>query len=428
MAISTPEREDGGAAVSPPAPAPAGQEPAKQGRAARALGSTRDWLRTAAVPVPLSEGLSGRHNALGLIRLILAAAVIVSHGFPLSGRGEDPVQRWSENQQNLGGFAVIGFFAISGYLITKSGTRNDILQYMWARVLRIFPAFLAVLVLSAFVIGPAFWLAEGHTMQQYFTAYPTGPLQYIAVNWKLTIHQWGINDIFSQTPYGHAVGGGSVFNGSLWTLTYEWTCYLIIGAFVLFGVLKRFRILLPLLTLVLLGMQMARFSGAGFNSIVPYLGDQFLVNLGLIFMIGGTFALYADKIVLDWRLFLFSSAISVFTAFKGGFQVVGFPAFAYVMFWLAAKLPDALKRIGAKNDYSYGLYVWGFLVQQMVAQLGWYKLGYIPYTVICLIIATAFAWASWHGVEKHALAIKGWGPGRGLRYWWSRVRRTAPAA
>ncbi|MFF2052776.1 acyltransferase family protein [Leifsonia sp. NPDC058194] len=428
MAISTPEREEDGLVPSSAPTTTVTSDPGTPGRPARALASTRGWLRSAAAAVPLNEGLSGRHNALGLIRIILAAAVIVSHGFPLSGRGEDPVQRWSENQQNLGGFAVIGFFAISGYLITKSGTRNDILQYMWARILRIFPAFLAVLVLSAFVIGPVFWLAEGRSLQEYFTAYPAGPLQYITGNWQLTIHQWGINDIFAQTPYGQAVGGGSVFNGSLWTLTYEWTCYLIIGAFVLFGVLKRFRILLPLLTLVLLGMQMARFSGAGFNSIVPYLGDQFLVNLGLIFMIGGTFALYADKIVLDWRLFLFCSAISVFTAFKGGFQVVGFPAFAYVLFWLAAKLPDAFKRLFAKNDYSYGLYVWGFLVQQMVAQLGWYRFGYVPYTLICLVIAGAFAWASWHGVEKHALAIKSWGPGRGLRYWWSRVRRTAPAA
>jgi len=420
MAIETPEREDadviaGRASV---------EQPAGNSRRRAFWGGVRGWGRQAGLQVNLSEGLGGRHNALGLIRVILAGSVIVSHAFPLSGRGEDPMQAWSLNQQNIGGFAVIGFFAISGYLITKSGTRNDILQYAWARVLRIFPAFLAVLVVSAFVIGPLFWLAEGKPLGSYFTTGVGGPFHYLLGNWQLTIHQWGINDIFSHTPYGEVVGGGSVFNGSLWTLTYEWTCYVLIGALVLFGVLSRFRILVPILTGVLFGMQIERFAGApGFGSVVPFLGDQFLVNLGLIFMIGATFALYSHRIILDWRLALFCAALCVFTAHKGGFQVIGFPAFAYVLFWLAAKLPDALKKLGSKNDYSYGLYVWGFLVQQMVAQFGWYRFGYIPYTLICIVIASAFAWASWHGVEKHALAIKGWGPGLGVRFWWNRLRR-----
>jgi peptidoglycan/LPS O-acetylase OafA/YrhL len=379
--------------------------------------------------VTLSEGLSGRHNALGLIRLLLAAAVIFSHGFPLSGRGEDPFFRWSLGQENLGGYAVIGFFAISGYLITKSGTRNDILQYMWARVLRIFPAFFLVIGVSAFIVGPLIWLSMGRGIGSYINFGPGGPIAYITTNWTLTIGQWGINDIFATTtPYGLQTGG-SVFNGSLWTLGYEWFCYLLIGAMVLFGVLSKFRVIVPVLTLVLFGMQIARFAGTGFGSVVPWLGDPFTVNLTLIFMLGACLALYADKIVLDDRLGFFCLAIAVWTVFKGGFGTLGFPAFAYALLWLAARLPDGLKKIGSKNDYSYGLYLYGFLVEQVLAYLGWHHWGYVPYVLASLVISAACAWLSWHLVEKRALALKGRGPGLGLTYWAGRIiRRETKAA
>ncbi|MDQ1598087.1 MAG: hypothetical protein QOI70_1511, partial [Microbacteriaceae bacterium] len=43
--------------------------------------------------------------------------------------------------------------------------------------------------------------------------------------------------------------------------------------------------------------------------------------------------------------------------------------------------------------------------------------GYVPWVAVCLIISAALAWLSWHGVEKRALALKDWGPGRGFQFW-----------
>jgi peptidoglycan/LPS O-acetylase OafA/YrhL len=326
----------------------------------------------------------------------------------------------------LGGFAVIGFFAISGYLIAKSGTRNDIVQFMWARFLRIFPAFFAVIGVSAFIIGPAIWLSMGRSLGAYFAVGAGGPIDYIRVNWTLTIHQWGINDIFaSSTPYGEQVGG-SVFNGSLWTLSYEWFCYLAIGVLVLFGVLSRFKILVPILTITLFALQVARFSGAGFASVVPWLGDPLKINLMLIFMIGACFALYADRIILDDRLGLFCLVVAVVTVFRGGFETVGYPAFAYALLWMAARLPRGLQWIGSKNDYSYGMYLYGFLIEQVIAYFGWYRWGYFPFVLIAILLTAGCAWLSWHAVEKHALALKNRGPGRGIRYWAARLQRKKP--
>src|SRR6476620_3295224 len=60
--------------------------------------------------------LDARNNSLNLIRLVLALLVLVAHSYPLAGAGDGSVVRG----ESLGGWAVFGFFAISGYLISAS--------------------------------------------------------------------------------------------------------------------------------------------------------------------------------------------------------------------------------------------------------------------------------------------------------------------
>jgi len=108
----------------------------------------------------LHSGLRGSDNAFGVLRLVLATSVIFSHAFYLGGWDYDPTIDWTKGQESIGGLAVIGFFVISGYLITKSGMRIDILQFMWHRSLRIFPAFWAVLIVTATVVGPELLWAD----------------------------------------------------------------------------------------------------------------------------------------------------------------------------------------------------------------------------------------------------------------------------
>lgn len=370
----------------------------------------------------IRAGLGGRSNALNFIRLILAALVIVSHAFPLGGWGEDPFFQWFRAQENLGGVAVIGFFAISGYLITRSGMRKDIFQYMWARALRIFPAFWLVLVIAAGVVGPVAWLALGREIGDYVSRASGGPVSYVLANWNLQIQQWGIYDIFDQTPYGQTAG--SVFNGSLWTLNYEWTCYLLIGGLVLFGALNRTRFAVPILTGVVFSLQVARFvAPEALATLIPWFADPLQINLAMAFLWGACIAMYADRILVDDRIGLMCTFVVLFTLFEGGFALIGFPAFAYMLFWLAVRLPERVKRIGAVNDYSYGVYLYGFLVQQALAFVGVYRFGYVAYVVSALVITFVLAWLSWHGLEKRALMLKDWGPGRGIRWWYDRASR-----
>lgn len=371
----------------------------------------------------IGEAMGGHRNALGFIRLVLAAAVIFDHAFPLGGFGTDPFWALSRQQASLGSIAVAGFFVISGYLIAKSGMSADVLQFLWRRVLRIFPAYWAVLLFTALVVAPVVWLTMGRPLDQYFGFGPNSPVYYFTANWTLKIGTYGIYDIFARTtPYGLSVHG-SVFNGSIWTLYYEFACYLLIAILVAFGVMIRARVVVPIMTAAVFAIQLAFWvDSSAVARVIPFFGDQYMLNLMFTFLLGSCIAVYSKSIPFDDRLGVLAGIVMLLSLRWGGFAVLGLPTGAYFVLYLGARLGGPLRRVGQKNDYSYGVYVYGFLVEQVLAYMGVYRWGYVPYALIALVVTLGFAWLSWHGVEKHAMALKDLGPGRGWRHWRDRLR------
>lgn len=372
-------------------------------------------------PLTLDGALVGRRNAYGLIRFILASLVIVDHAFPLGGFGPDPFWRFTRNQESLGGFAVAGFFVVSGFLIARSAMATDLVGFLWRRVLRIFPAFWLVLVVSAVAVGPWFYRMQHGSLDGYFSRAPGGPLGYLVQNGTLEIRQYGIYDLFRDTPYGLEVNA-SVLNGSLWTLEYEWKCYLILGALGVFGVLHRARALVPVAALGLTVLGSLHEAAPDLvRGLAPWLGDIHFVRLTALFLVGSAAALYPDRVPLDGRLAIGALAVLGGTLFlSGGYHLVGVLAMAYVTLWFAYRAPARLFAFGSKNDYSYGIYVYGFLVQMVLAQLGFHRWGLPAYIGAAWLITLLCAIVSWHVVEKQALKLKNWGPGKG----WAILTRT----
>ncbi|ASD23150.1 hypothetical protein B7495_14400 [Cryobacterium sp. LW097] len=122
----------------------------------------------------IGRALDGRNNLFGAIRLALAALVVLSHSFTLGGFGGDPSLRWTGGQTHAGTFAVLGFLAISGYAVTASALRADVMQFFWRRLLRIFPAYWCALLVVAGVLARAVWTMTGHSLATYFTMDPEG--------------------------------------------------------------------------------------------------------------------------------------------------------------------------------------------------------------------------------------------------------------
>jgi peptidoglycan/LPS O-acetylase OafA/YrhL len=95
-------------------------------------------------------------NSLNAMRLLLAVLVVVSHSWAIGGFGAEP----SLGGAHLGTWSVLGFFCISGYLITASRLGSSPTRFYRARALRILPAFVVCLVVIAAVLAPLSTLAD----------------------------------------------------------------------------------------------------------------------------------------------------------------------------------------------------------------------------------------------------------------------------
>src|ERR1700743_1799638 len=97
----------------------------------------------------VGSSLNGKENNFDFIRFYAALAVIFCHSFALTTQIKDPLQRFSNSRSSFGGSSVEIFFIISGILITQSFERSkDLTSYFRARILRIYPALIVVVLLT----------------------------------------------------------------------------------------------------------------------------------------------------------------------------------------------------------------------------------------------------------------------------------------
>lgn len=351
---------------------------------------------------------------------MFAFAVLVSHSLPLGFGVDDPGGGLTNGQTALGEIGILGFFVISGFLITRSGARVPVLRYLWHRGLRILPGLWVCLVVTALVFAPIVSLYERGTLHGLFSR-SDGPFQYVVSNALVAIRQYGISSLLLDTPYGQRTGT-SVFDGSLWSLIYEVLCYLLVAGLAAVGVLRRARWLVALLALAGAGVMLHDLLRApeipGPQGVhgpvfgVSGLDSYSLVYLTYVFLLGAVCQLYRERIVLHDGLAVVAAAVVVATTQFGAFAVLGYPAFAYLVLWLAVRLPRWTRPIGRRHDYSYGCYIYAFPVQQLLALVGVPRLGLVSYVMICTVATVALAVPSWHLVERPAMALKGWSPRR----------------
>lgn len=325
-----------------------------------------------------------RRNSIGFLRLLFAATVIVSHTWPLGGFGDDP----GKASNNLGIFAVEGFFALSGFLITRSGEGLSIGRFLWHRVLRIFPAYWVCLVLIVAVAAPVVW-ATSHPLSGYLHATPS-PLGFLTHNWFLVQGQTGIGDTLASNPFAF------MWDGPLYTLPFEFLCYVIIAVVVASGLLKP-RVIAALAGVVWLGLMAM---GVGLPG-----ADDRQAKFTLCFLVGSLIYLYRDRILVrSWWMPAAAAVVTVLTYLTVGFNVIGLFTFSYLVLWAACIIP--LHRVGVKHDYSYGMYIYGWPVMQLATFYGAARLGLPVYLLIVLAGTLLLAMPSWYLIERHSLRLK----------------------
>jgi peptidoglycan/LPS O-acetylase OafA/YrhL len=308
-------------------------------------------------------------NSFDLLRLLAAVSVVFHHTRPVLGLAPHRLGAFDYGELGVG-----VFFVISGYLVTASWQRSSGLwNYLRKRILRIEPALVASLVVTALVLGA---IATDLPPAEYFRR-PEVYL-YVARNALLYPVTYDLPGVFEHNPLAHAV------NGSLWTLRLEFTCYLGVAALGLAGLLR------PAAAAILSAVALAVFcvlhvwrpdlAQAGVLRLAS-LGAQY----GFLFLAGAYLQLLGRP-PPPWAL---ASALLLFTPF----WIAGLPVLVVVLASLRSpKLPA---------DISYGTYIYAFPLQQMLQQAGWLSFW------ASLAAVLPFALASWFLIERPALWLKG---------------------
>lgn len=333
--------------------------------------------------------LDPRTNSLNLMRLVLASLVLVAHGYYISGVGVGP----HIDGENLGGWAVFGFFAISGYLITGSRWSTSFGTFLVHRLARIFPAFLVCLVLMAALAGPIGYLHVHGSLGGYLTAGPTPPAAFVFSNALLRINAYDIAGTPAAVPYPGA------WNGSLWSLYYEFLCYLVVGGLGLFGVVRRSPWVLGATWLVSVLGHAGWSKGVG--ALLGGNADaQLLLKLLPIFLGGALVNLLRHRLPLHWAGAVGSLALivpAVWLLDGWGAQLTA-PAIAYLSLWLGSRVPSP--GFVQKHDISYGVYIYAFPVQQLLVLTGIHTQGLVVYDLVAFVCTVPLAAASWLLVER----------------------------
>lgn len=341
----------------------------------------RAWWTTGSVV------LDHRRNGLNGVRLVLALAVLVAHGWYLAGAGVGP----HVAGENIGGWAVFGFFALSGYLITASRWTRSLGEYLVHRVARIYPAFLVCLVVTAFVFAPIGWYVAHGTLDGFFGT-GTTPLGYVLNNVTLRMNAYDV----AQTPAG--VPYPAAWNGSLWSLYYEFACYLLVGALGCLALVRRnaWGMGVALVASIVLKANeglLGRYTG-------PNVDLTFLLKLVPFFLAGGLLWMLRDRVVLSWPGAVLAGVATIASvAFVPGWgaQLAAVPL-AYGLLWCGAVLP--LPSLLRRHDVSYGTYIYAFPVQQLLALAGAHRLGLAVYDLLAVVATVPLAVASWLLVER----------------------------
>lgn len=337
----------------------------------------------------LADAMADRRgDNLLLLRLLAASLVIYAHSYAISGiPGATDLVTRSGIGIYAGSIAVYVFFIVSGFLVTGSWLRRQHLgAFLASRALRILPAYAVCLAGSALVLGACVTTLDGDA---YFAHADTW--RYITHNLVFPIDmQWTLPGVF-ETHDRKAV------NGSLWTLPAEVRVYTWLALFAALGLLVRVpRTLLALLLLALLAH--------GTPSAVPLLGHEAYLPMAACFALGALAWLLRRVLPLNVWTLLGLLAVALLLRGSDYYLHAFLVALAYGALWFAY-VPKQLLWFNRFGDYSYGLYLWGYPMQQLAMHL----FGAPTPTQISLFAwpaALLLAMASWHLVERPMLRFR----------------------
>ncbi len=336
-----------------------------------------------------SETNAPSSNSFTVMRLVAAYFVVFSHSFGLLKIDDPSVDLLGVNLSKLG---LWTFFSISGYLITKSAIRSKSLRsYLIKRSLRIFPALLAVILLTIFLLGA---VATSLQLADYFSDKNT--YRYFK-NVLLFSNVYNLPGVFENNIYKRAV------NGSLWTLQYEFILYLTTTLFIFISSKKKMIFLTVLLTLIMVICYTLGKLNHGLTIPFSRLNLFHIGRFGLLFMIGACCHLFQlDKIKISpWQTVLLVGILLITFHTSTEVSLILFPI-VIINIGLRKNNFPFLDSIG---DISYGVYLYSFPVQQLIIHQ-FENIHVFVLLVLTILVSSVLGFLSWILIERPALSLK----------------------
>lgn len=333
-----------------------------------------------------------RQNNFNLIRLILAVLVILSHSASLvDGDGRREALLRVFHTISFGEFAVDGFFILSGYLILQSWEAAPRLPVFAAkRLLRIYPGYLIAALVSGLIVGPlgaaplAFW------------SQLRGSAFLLSVS---TLRGPAVPPVFQGLPFPSV-------NGSMWTIFWEFGCYIAIACLGKLGISKHLKLWLGLTAALLiipalpkLGLEVVLLGHR-----VPF--EHPIFRLAGQFFVGGAYYLLREVTPRSALLAVGSLGLLVLCLFN---RIAAEPALAvfggYCLLWLAFLRWSPILRFNRLPDISYGVYLYAWPIQKLLL---WKVAPFSPLSLFAVasLLCVPVALVSWYAVEKPFLSLK----------------------
>lgn len=315
-------------------------------------------------------------NLFDVLRLGAAALVIVGHAWPLSGMTGVP--RFAGI--SIHHFGVYVFFVISGYLLATSWDRRPhAVPFLIRRCMRIFPALIVVVTVTIIAIGPI------------ATVLPSGQYWGSAETWQYLFNtalfaQYELPGVFETNPT-------TAVNGSLWSLGVEFCCYVMLVVTALLGLRAKLAIRLLLVAIVATGVLTGTLAGPVRTTAIAVV---FFV-LGSLLGRGGTLA--------QWPVWPALIGLIVIAPLQGWIGVLlAWIVVTYAVVAIGSRRSRLASVVRKSGDPSYGMYLWGFPVQQILVA----TVGVQPVLVsvaIVLPIAVVLGYVSWWLIERPSIRL-----------------------
>jgi peptidoglycan/LPS O-acetylase OafA/YrhL len=339
--------------------------------------------------ITLADRLSaegGHPYGFDYLRLVLATSVVALHSFVTTHDLADDHDLWRSPLRAVLRLILPMFFALSGFLVAGSLFRSATLaEFAILRLLRIAPALMVEIALSALILGPIvteYSLAEYFKDRQFFVYF---------LNSVGDIH-FTLPGVFLHNPRPRLV------NGSLWTIPFEALCYVVLAALALAGIVRRRAVFTTAVAIAIVGLTLKLLPAGGVTLAPP---GAFLV---FSFLAGIAFFLYRDRVKWDVRLFVLAVIGSLALLYCDRLVPLAIAPLAYATVYLGVTRPR--KTVLLRGDYSYGIYLFAYPIQQTYVLLFPLHRSGIFCFLLAFPVSVAYAMFSWHCIEKPILRKK----------------------